>query len=515
MTEPSGTSAAASRCRPPGALRRIGCAVALIALVGGCGSDKGSGGAEEGPTTPPPESTSSSDAATTTSAPAPPNGISPRALPSTFVELETDEFPRPAAEACADNETVTHVEAGESVADAVRDAEPGTTVEVEPGTYSDDNEGDFRALVLEAPDVCLRAAGGGEVVISPSAEQNIGIAVRADEVVIEGFTMRGFEVGVGFDKEEGQTINDVTLERVKVGSPAGDYREGIIAFGDNREAGSAPALDGLLLLDVTVEGTDQGISCNAGPCEHWWLENVSVTGRQQSEGSGADTFAIEEGRQIAVVSSSFAGAAADGVDTKAEDVVVYGTRVSDIGRNGVKLWKGGDVINTLIDGTGADAALVGAGPARYRYLHVIVAHHGVGESGYVGSWGYDAGEPVELEIVNSIFFENATGGLYVTEGSTVSIRNTIFDDPDSKLLDVGGSTYLVSDLAEVEALGWASGVIVGDPGFSDGAGGDFTTASQSPARDSGEVIEGLEIDIAGQPRSVGRAPDAGPYEAQD
>jgi hypothetical protein len=496
----------------------------LVVLAAGC-TDSDTGSGSQGP--------DASDGASTTeprpqSDPEPrpepgPGGRGPRALPPTFVELELDAFPRPADEACADNDRVIDVDDGAGLSRAVREAEPGTTIRVAPGTYVDANDDDYRALAFEQPDVCLRAAevpGPGAavptVVVEPDDGQTLGVASAAGGVVIEGVELRGFEVGVAIEAEdEGETLEGITLESVAVREPVGDFREGIVSYGDNRELDGAPAaVDGLLLLDVSVEGADLGISCNAGPCSHWWLDGVSVTGRQGSEDSGADAVAVEEGSQIVVVDSRVEGAAADGIDTKATDVVIHRTTVRDVARNGIKLWEGGDVVNSVVDGSGADAALVGEGPARYRYLHVLVTRHAPGEEAYVGTWGFDTGEPVELEIVNSIFAGNAPGGFYVPEGSTVSIRTTIFDDPDAGFLDVGDvESFEVGDLAELEDRGWVDGVLVADPELVDPAGGDLRTAETSPARDAAEPTDGLEQDLVGNPRSGGAGPDIGPVES--
>ena len=412
---------------------------------------------------------------------------------------------------------------GAGLSRAVREAEPGTTIRVAPGTYVDANDDDYRALAFEQPDVCLRAAEasdtgdtGPTVVIEPDEGQTMGMAIAAGDVVVEGVEVRGFEVGVAIEaQDEGETLEAITLESVAVRDPVGDFREGIVSYGDNRELdGAPPAVDGLLLLDVSVEGVDLGISCNAGPCSHWWLERVSVNGRQGSEDSGADAVAVEEGSQVAVVDSRVEGAGADGIDTKASDVVVYGTKVRDVARNGIKLWDGGDVVNSAVNGSGADAALVGEGPARYRYLHVLVTRHAPGEEAYVGTWGFDTGEPVELEIVNSVFADNAPGGFYVPEDSEVSIRATIFDDPEAGFLDVGeAESFEVGDLAELEARGWLEGVLVADPELVAPEEGDLGTAETSPARDAAEPTDGLEQDLLGNPRSSGAGPDIGPVES--
>jgi hypothetical protein len=425
----------------------------------------------------------------------------PRALPPTIVDLELNEFPRPAAEACAANTNEVMVSTSDSIADALAAATPGTTVWVAPGTYTE-NAADATALQLSATDVCIRAADDGEVVIEAAANQRYGLALSGSDLVLEGITLRGFESGVGMDQAD-----TVTLERVRVDQMTGDFRDGIVAYGVTNR---------LLILDSHVEDADLSISCNTGPCTHWWIESTTVNGLATGSGnSGADAFAIEAGRQIVVLDSTFSGATGDGIDTKARDVVVYGARVYDVERNGVKLWYGGDVIDTVISGTGADASLIGDQPGIYRYLHVLVADHDPNGSGYVGTWGYDAQGPgFEVEIVNSIFYETSAGGLFVPAQTELSIRNTIFDDATGKLVDIGpGTQYQVSELDAFESAGHGTGNTVGAPMFTDAPNRDFSTNASSPARDAAEVIADLDRDIDGNPRTRGAGPDIGPVES--
>lgn len=439
----------------------------------------------------------------------------PRPLPETWVPLEVARFPRPADEACADAARTVRVAEGSSIADALRGAGPGTVVLVEPGTYTEPNDDDARALVLAEPDVCLRADGDGAVVVRAAAGQTTGVEIGADRVVVEGVTLQGFRTGVALDREGG-TLRDVTLQRLRIEQLEGDFREGVIAFGDNREVpGTPPAVDGLLVVDVVVDGADLGVSCNAGPCAHWWLEGVRVEGRAGSQDTAADAVAIEDGRQVAVIGCTVSGAGGDGIDTKADDVVVLDSAVRDVDRNGVKLWRGGDVINTVVDGTGADAALVGDQPGRYRYVHVLVTHHlRPGEEGYVGTWGYDSGEPVLLEIVNSIVADNGGSGFWVPPGSTVVLRRTLVDDASAKLLDVGDErSVTVAERASLADLGWEVDLVVGDPQLTDPEAGDVVPLPTSPARDAGAAVEGLDHDAAGNPRWIGDGPDLGPFEA--
>ncbi len=438
---------------------------------------------------------------------APTDVVGPRALP-TFVPLEIDDFPRPASEACAGT-TVVDVAAPQSITEALATAAPGTTLRVAPGTYTE-RAAEPYALEWEVDDVCLRAADGGLVVVQAAPGQKYGISLRGDGAVLEGVTLRGFEVGIAIEGDVGETRRAITIERTTIEAATGAFREGIVAYGDNQGAtGRPPTVDGLLLLDVVVDGADLGVSCNAGPCAHWWVERTRITGRRGAATSGAYAFAIEDGRQIAVVDVSVENAEADGVDTKADDVVVLATRVLGVGRNGIKLWRGGDVLDSVVDGSGADAALVGAEGGRYRYAHVLVTGHDPAGTGYVGTWAYDTPEaPVELEIVDSIFVANAAGGLFVPSGADVSLRHNLFGDAGDQLLDRQGTLYDVADLARLEADGLGAANLAADPRLDD----DWTPAADSPTRDAGEVVPGLDRDLLGNPRVVGAAPDLGPIE---
>lgn len=371
----------------------------------------------------------------------------PRPLPSTRIALELDAFARPAQAACADNKTVVRVARGQSIAAALATARPGTTIEIAAGSYTE-QPGDPYALVWSTPNVCLRAAG--EVILTAARGQKYGLVLTGDDNVVEGITMRGFRYFISVGESEGKTQRRVTLERLKLEQPAANDAEGIIAYGDN--AGGAPVLDGLLLLDITTGPLAIGVSCNAGPCTHWWLERVAVRGRRGDGGSGADAFAIERGRQIVVVDSSFTGFDADGIDTKADDVIVSGTRVVDVGRNGIKLWRGGDVLDSVVDGSGADAALVGDGPGVYRYQRVRVTRYTGG--GYVGWWGYDAPTSAyKIEIEDSVFSNVGEGGFFFPAPAKVWLRHNVF--APGKLIELSDGT-LVPDPAAITATGRGS-----------------------------------------------------------
>jgi hypothetical protein len=348
-----------------------------------------------------------------------------------------------------------------TIAAALSRATPGTMIRVAAGRYRENPDSWF-ALELNTTNVCL-VSEGGPVVMTAAAGQNYGLLLTASDTVVRGLTLTGFRAGISLGTTDGRTQRRVSIEDVTVRGASQGWSEGIVAYPDHRGQSGRPAVvDGLLLRRVQVLGTVMGISCNAGPCNHWWLDGVRVVGRGGSEDSGADALAIEDGRQIVLVRSQFARVSADGIDTKASDVLVLRCLVRDVGRNAIKLWHGGDVIDSTIDGSGADAALVGDAAGRYRYLRLTLTRHAPGGNGYVGTWGYDSQAPIRLEIIASRFVGNSTGGLYLPSvpGTTVTLRNNLFADVGSKLLDLGGRRLFMvtpEGVAQLQTAGFGSG----------------------------------------------------------
>ncbi len=383
--------------------------------------------------------------------------------PATFVPLEMRGFPGPTAGSCADNRRVIQVPstAARTITAALARATPGTVVRVAAGRYRE-NPSSWFALEMSTANVCLVSVGG-PAVVTAAPGQNYGLLLTASDTVVRGLTLNGFRAGISLGASAGATQRRVSIEDVVVRGRTQGWSEGIVAYPDHRELrGRPPVVDGLLLRRVQVLDTVLGISCNAGPCVHWWLDGVRVVGRGGSEDSGADAFAVEEGRQIVLVGSTFARVSADGIDTKAADVVVLRCLVRDVGRNAIKLWRGGDVIDSAIDGSGADAALVGDAAGRYRYFRLSLTRHAPGGNGYVGTWGYDAQDPIRLEIIGSRFGGNSSGGLYVpaVPGTSVALSNNLFADRGTKLLDWGGRRLFMTTpegVAGLQAAGFGWG----------------------------------------------------------
>lgn len=342
-----------------------------------------------------------------------------------------------------------------SIASAIQQAEPDTTIAVRAGQYRE-NRGQWFALQWSKPGLCLRGVGG-RVVLRAAAGQNYGLLLTGDHTRLQGITLRGFSAGVSLGRDDGTSHSDIRLRDVSVVGSRRNWSEGIVAYADHRDSG-VPVVSGLRLNRVSVRQTSLGISCNAGPCRDWRLRNVSVSGRGGAGESGADAFAVESGAGVRINRSTFAGVGGDGIDLKADDVLISDSRVQQVARNGIKLWRGGTVTDTTVSGTGADAALVGDGAGVYRYERITVSGHDPGGNGYVGTWGYDTQDRLSLVIQDSRFFGNATGGFFAPGTAHVQLSGTTFQR-GGKLLDLGGQEIPATQtgLADLVRLGIGSG----------------------------------------------------------
>ena len=88
--------------------------------------------------------------------------------------------------------------------------------------------------------------------------------------------------------------------------------------------------------------------------------------------------------------------------------------------------------------------------------------------------------------------------------------------------EYGGTTYDFSSIdtgatPTTHIIDGVNGCLVGDydPKFTDAANGDFTLEKKSPCRDAGALLSWMtpsSLDLAGNARVFGNAPDIGCYE---
>jgi hypothetical protein len=401
-------------------------------------------------------------------------------------------------------------------------AETGDVILVSDGRYPVGLRED--TVILDIPGVTLAAENIGGATLVPVSEDwswLSGIYPRADDIIIDGFAIEGFRRGYGvyFGRLDRPQRN-LVLRHLKIKGVSDGIRSAIPDGSINTQ----PVIQGLLLYDIELRDIGVvGFNCGEGPCQDVRIEALSVTTSSAASGSGADAVAVENGDNIIVFNAEVAGAAADGLDFKATRVAIANVVVHDVGRNGIKLWHGGDVINALIYNTGADGAIILDGAGEYRILHTTVARHRYGGSSYAGTAAYDhPQDPGRLTILNSIFFENA-GALWVSGAFDLDVRRTLFygSSNGQELIWALPEELVIGELAEpLSALeksgGGTEGLDFVDPGFVNPDAGDYRLTRRSPARDRGLITEGLPpFDLLGRPRIEGTAADLGPLEKTD
>jgi len=434
----------------------------------------------------------------------------PAQLP-TFVQLDWAAFPKDPGPAYAvtgktwvvkttgsDSNPGTDASPLRHITAALSKASGGDKIVVHGGSYSESTTDDFRALVIKKA-LVLTAAAGATVTVTSS--ETYGIAIESSNVVVNGINLSGFTYGIQIGSSSGQ--KNVVISNLTI-TGQGDA-EGIVAY----DSGGSAVSDGLLIKNVKVKNAWLGISCNSGPCRSWRLENVLVDGGGGS-GSGADAIAVENGDNFLFYGVETTGVAADGIDTKATRVVVWSCHVHNVERNGVKLWHGGDVVNTLIHHTGADASVVTETGPKTRLLHSVVAYHEKGGgSGYGMTFGYDSQANQAVELINTIVYNN-NGGIYINGASTVKLENSLFFGIDNGMVvqTSAGDVYLSQGVAALAKFG--AGNIIADPKVSS----SFHLQSGSPGINKAKTLSTQypTSDMAGNARVKGAAPDLGPYE---
>jgi hypothetical protein len=397
---------------------------------------------------------------------------------------------------------------------AVSIARAGDVIWVADGEYRVGLPDEYEALVLSKPQVTLAAERIGGAVLVPARENHrVGLRVEADGVTVDGFVVRGFaEVGVEFGRitspQVGLVLKHLLVERSDEGIRS--------VYGGNRRQ---PLTDGVLLYDIWLRDIAFiGLQCGEGPCHSLRLEALRIEMPSgDDEDSGADAIALEAGDNIVVFNAEVSGASGDGIDLKSASAVVANVVVHDIGRNGIKIWYGGDIINALVYNTGADAALVFEAGI-FRILNTLVARHAWGGRAYTMTAAYDSPrEPGRMEIINSVFYQNA-GAVWISPGMALDVRNSLwFGAGNGMVLEWGGNLLIGAGERPISALealgaGKANRDTV-DPRFANPNAGDFSWGANSPLRDTGTAAVPLpSFDLLGRPRIAGRAVDLGPWE---
>jgi hypothetical protein len=243
----------------------------------------------------------------------------------------------------------------------------------------------------------------------------------------------------------------------------------------------AVGVDGLLVRRVTLSDIrDVGFEFGAAAGR-----NVRITGLHvQMAGSGGDGLAFAAGDNVLIENTIVEGAAADGIDLKATRVAVVNTVVRRVGRSGIKLGAGGDLINCIVFDTGAGAQLVTEGGS-YRIIDCTFAGHlaqrgdlAQGGNSYAATFGYP-GSVGDVTLINSAFFEQP-GALFFSAGMNVRVQYCDFWGFPDRLVEWGERSW------DAAALGGPSEAPLGpgnkalDPVFVDPENGDLHPGPGSP-----------------------------------
>ncbi len=125
-------------------------------------------------------------------------------------------------------------------------------------------------------------------------------------------------------------------------------------------------------------------------------------------------------------------------------------------------------------------------------------------------------------IVNNTFSDNTSGsswgGAIYTLNSTPTIKNNVIAFNSQGITTCGGTPILSHNLTYYNWNGeyWGvdpdTGSIYADPLFANRPCGDFRLLTGSPAIDAGIATGAPTVDLDGNPRPFGTAPDIGAYE---
>jgi hypothetical protein len=276
-------------------------------------------------------------------------------------------------------------------------------------------------------------------------------------VVIDGLAINGFEEVIHYG--DPSTQENLIFKNLII-QGAGD-----VAIGNAYPDHSEYLVDGLRIENVNIKDVS-GIGIHCGDEQNRCARNVFVNkvvveGAGAEDDTGYDSLAMVQSDNVVVMNSQFTNAPGDGLDFKATRVSVVNTVVANPNRNGMKFWNDGEMVNCLVSGTGADAAIVldaaRPGGLGFKMINSVVEKHSVGERSYAMTFNYDTQTDSPIVFRNNVIKE-MTGPIYVNEGSSLSMYDNTLSDFDGVFIAYGDNEYSSSE--ELNAENWASGNVL-------------------------------------------------------
>ncbi len=274
-------------------------------------------------------------------------------------------------------------------------------------------------------------------------------------------------------------------------------------------------IENLILSNVEAHDTDITVNIgdeNDGNVKGMRVSEMRIINPSLSSGgnSANDALAIVNSYKVLIDHCTIKNVRDDGIDTKSYDVAVINSLVEGAARNGVKFWRNGELINSIVH----RCTLINDGAIVLKYGPCRVIHSALlsKQSGFSGTLGY-GDNPTEVgafEIVNSIFYD-LDHSFYVVH-DRLSCRNSVFFDVRDCLFTGGVGT--VCDVNQLNTLPGCSGNMDVNPTLSDLATGNFAPRAGSPCINAGSATGTIlpSFDYFGSPRIFGLQPDIGPIE---
>lgn len=397
----------------------------------------------------------------------------------------------------------------------------------------------YNYLEIQRGDLYITAYPGEEAVLRPHfwpehptewGEAHYFISSGPYEnITINNLTLQGFDEPFFFGSQYGEApMRNLVIK----GITATDFRKrfadwGPVFFGtdyatrdyfdgpdsfDPDDPGIKYQIEGLILSDIVIE--EAGLAVNIGDERDANVKGLRISGLELlnapagGNNTSLDGIAVVNSCKVLIDTTVIEHTEGDGIDCKSLDVCIVNTLVHGTTRNGIKLWRGGELLNTIVHECSpvADAALVVEAGYPFRMIHSIL----MGETpGYAASYNYPRESSARVEVVNTVF-SNLTHTFYLGTRDLHS-RHSLYYATAGGLYS--GQTT-ASTVAELNALSNCAGNASADPLFADPAATDFSVAPGSPCVDAGTSSDVLlpSFDYLGNPRMMGAAPDIGPCE---
>jgi hypothetical protein len=419
-----------------------------------------------------------------------------------------------------------------TIGHGVANLKPGDTLIIHEGAYNE-------AVNIEVTGTeygYIRIVGQGQVIFSGEGIESDGVVLSPEVsfLELEGIHVTGFSGSWGLALYGGN--NHITLRNIEVDHCETGMRITVGNSGEPPEFGSTDyvALENVHLHHNSVGGFD----CTPGPCYNLTVRDSEFAHNGVEAGFGADGFAVEIGDHVLLERVKSHDNKGDGIDIGSRnplignttgDITVHESEVYANQKNGLKLWSGGAVINSIVHSNGL-CGLVIIYDSNYEVVNTIVARNGQENRDYGMTAGYPlekglaGNDNIRLTIFNSIFAFNgprgAPTGVYVGKGVTfLSDNNIWYSRLDEEIfLDAKQKAYSQDDIngkALFAETGNDEHSISADPMFVNMDVNDFNLSSDSPAIDAGApVFQGIDapsIDIFGNERPYGSY-DIGPTE---